>query len=274
VHADAVDPVPQDHRFTNVVGDTTGTPSAVAPRKCRGLPVTSASAYPACATSRKGRSSASSRSIGSGVADTRSAPRDPRSPEFAALVDHIHDVITSSELPDALVTAGVPAPVEDRIEPLPRARSGDVVALVDHLVANSGSGDLFDIAGQTQTPFDRMVPVVKAAEVFELVDTPRRQVVLTALGRRFAAASPEEQKRIRGAKALSLRLFRVTLDLVAAQGGILPREALIRELANQLPTEDPEATFDTLVAWARVGGLLSYSEATQHLTRAGSELPA
>ena len=34
-------------------------------------------------------------------------PRDSRSPEFMKLVDHLHDIITSAELPDVLVTAPV-----------------------------------------------------------------------------------------------------------------------------------------------------------------------
>jgi NitT/TauT family transport system ATP-binding protein len=193
-------------------------------------------------------------------------PRDLRSPELLALVDEIHDVITSTELPDVVVSTAAPQVADDAIEPLPRTRGGEVLALVDHLAAHGGSGDLFQIATRTQTPFDRMVSVVKAAEMLDLVDTPRRLVALTPLGQRFAAGSPEEQKRIWGEQALALRLFRVTRDLIELHGGELPRQELLQEIQNRLPTEDPEATFDTLVAWGRRGGLFAYSEETERLT--------
>src|SRR5512140_671300 len=94
-------------------------------------------------------------------------PRDLRSPELLALVDEIHDVITSAELPDVVVSKAAPHVEDDAIEPLPRTRGGEVLALVDHLAAHGGSGDLFQIATRTQTPFDRMVSVVKAAEMLD-----------------------------------------------------------------------------------------------------------
>ena len=112
--------------------------------------------------------------------------------------------------------------------------------------------------------------MVKAAEMLDLVDTPRRLVVLTPLGQRFAAGSPEEQKRIWGERALALRLFRVTRDLIELHGGELPKKELLQEISNRLPTEDPEATFEILIAWARRGGLFAYSEETERLTRGES----
>ncbi|HVO13504.1 MAG TPA: nitrate/sulfonate/bicarbonate ABC transporter ATP-binding protein [Vicinamibacteria bacterium] len=198
-------------------------------------------------------------------------PRDMRSPEFLALVDQIHDVITSTELPDVVVSSAVPQVTGDVIEPLPHARVGDVVALVDHLVAHGGSADLFQIASRTQTPFDRMVRVVKGAEMLDLVDTPRRMVLLTGLGQRFAAAVPEEQKRIWHDKLLELRLFRVVRDLVELHGGELSREELMQEISNRLPTEDPEQVLETLVGWGRFGGLFAYSEEQGRLTPGEAE---
>jgi NitT/TauT family transport system ATP-binding protein len=193
-------------------------------------------------------------------------PRDLRSPEFLALVDQIHDVITSAELPDVVVSTIAGAVVDDAIEPLPQAKGSDVVALLDYLTTRAGSADLFQLATQTQTPFDRMVRVVKAAEILNLVDTPRRLVVLTPLGQRFAAAPPAEQHRLWRDGILQLRLFKVTQELMALRGGELHKAELLQELSNRLPTEDPETTFDTLVAWARFGGLFNYSEDLGRLT--------
>ena len=187
-------------------------------------------------------------------------PRDMRSPEFLRLVDEIHDVITSAELPDVVVSAPTAAVAEDVIEPLPQVRSGDVVALIDHLDAQGGTAEIFQVAAQTHTPFDLIVRAVKAAEMLDLVDTPKRLVVLTPLGRRFAAAAVDERKHTWAEQTMTLRLFRVTHDLIEQQGGELSREELMHEIGVRLPMEDPDLTFDTLVGWGRFGGLLAYDD--------------
>ena len=158
------------------------------------------------------------------------------------------------------------AVADDTIEPLPQAKGSDVVALLDYLTARAGSADLFQLAAQTQTPFDRMVRMVKAAEMLDLVDTPKRLVVLTPLGQRFAAAPPVDQHRLWREGLLQLRLFKVTRELMELRGGELSRKELLQEISNRLPIEDPETTFDTLVAWARFGGLFNYSEDLGRLT--------
>jgi NitT/TauT family transport system ATP-binding protein len=92
------------------------------------------------------------------------------------------------------------------------------------------------------------------------VDTPKRLVVLTPLGQRFAAGDVDERRRIWREQVMRLRLFRVTRDLVDRNGGELSRKELLREIGTRLPMEDPETTLDILVAWGRFGGLFVYSE--------------
>ncbi len=194
-------------------------------------------------------------------------PRDPRSPEFLRLVDQIHDTITSAELPDVVVTTLTPAVTADTLEPLPHLRGGDVRAFVEYLDAQGGTAEIFQAAAQTQMRFDTMVRVVKAAEMLDLVDTPRRMVVLTPLGRRFVKAEVDERKRIWRARLDDLRLFKITRDLLELHGGELAKEELLQEIASRLPMEDAEQTFETLVSWGRFGGLFTYNEEAAVLMR-------
>src|SRR6202020_15928 len=86
-------------------------------------------------------------------------PRDYRSPEFAALVDQLHDLIMGHELPDVPET---PTPTP-QIEPLPTATSGEVVGLLEFLDARRGKDGVFHIAAETNRQFDEVIYIVQAA---------------------------------------------------------------------------------------------------------------
>ena len=194
-------------------------------------------------------------------------PRDSRSPEFMKLVDHIHDIITSAELPDIHVTTPMPSSSqEDPVEPLPLVQSADILGLLEFLEAQGGTSDLFQVASHTHVPFDRVLTTVKAAEMLDLVDTPKRGVLLTALGKRFVNANMDDRKDLWRAQLLELRLFRVVCQMMELEDGELPKEALLVELATRLPMEDPEQTFETLVGWGRFGELFAYREERGVLT--------
>jgi len=187
-------------------------------------------------------------------------PRDTRSPEFLRLVDQIHDIITSTELPDVVVSAPAEAVAAGGgVEPLPDAQVTDILGLLEFLESRGGSAELFQIAAQTHTPFDRMVRVVKAAEILDLVDTPRRVVLLTPLGQHFVRAEMEERKHIWREQLLKLRLFKV-IDEGLAPGNELPKAEVMQELAARLPMEDAERIFETLLGWGRFGDLFDYDD--------------
>jgi NitT/TauT family transport system ATP-binding protein len=194
-------------------------------------------------------------------------PRDSRSPEFMKLVDHLHDIITSAELPDVHITAPVQsASEEDLVEPLPMVQSADILGLLEFLETQGGTADLFQVASHTQVPFERVLTTVKAAEMLDFVDTPKRAVFLTPLGKHFVNANMDDRKDMWRAKLLELRLFRVVRDMIELEDGELSKETLVQELATRLPLEDPELTFETLVAWGRFGELFAYREERGVLT--------
>ncbi len=184
-------------------------------------------------------------------------PRDYRSPELLRLVDELHDVITGRELPDA----GVPPPGAEPIEPLPDASASEIKGLLEYLDARGGREDVFRISAETNREFGRVITVVKAAEMLDFVDTPRRTVVLEAEGRRFVAAPPAERTAIWHERLLTLRLFR---QLVAAlerePRRRVERDAVLEILAIAMPQEDLERVFATLVRWAQAGDLFDYDE--------------
>ena len=200
------------------------------------------------------------------VENTLPRPRNTRSLEFLRLVDQLHDIITSAELPDIQVSTVEPSVEADIVEPLPCAQNADMLGLLEFLDAQGGTCDLFQVVAHTHVPFEKVLTTVKGLEMLELVDTPKRSVELTPLGRRFVQAGMDERKLIWRDQLLELKLFRVVQELMDLREGDLSKEELIQEIAGRLPMEDPELTFETIVAWGRFGELFAYREERGVLT--------
>ena len=193
-------------------------------------------------------------------------PRDARAADFTWLLDHLHDIVTSAELPDVSVSAPSAAVARDVVEPLPAAQAADILGLLEYLEAQAGACDLFQVAQETQGPFVEVLTTVKAAEMLGFVDTPQRLVQLTPLGRRFVQEGMEERKALWRAELVKLGLVRALQRMIEANGGELSREQAVAEMQARLPRENAERTFDTLVNWARFGGLFSYREDARALS--------
>jgi NitT/TauT family transport system ATP-binding protein len=188
-------------------------------------------------------------------------PRDYRAPAVLGLVDQLHDIITRTELPDVPPAAAGPAPA--LFEPLPEAQAGEVVGLLEYLDARGGRDDVFRIAADTVREFGHVIRVVKAAEMLDFVDTPKRLVVLDREGQRFVQASPEGRKAIWRERLLNLRLFRDVRDALLRQPGHpVDRDFVLETIVLNMPQEDHDKVFDTFVDWARYGDLFAYDEDT------------
>ena len=133
-------------------------------------------------------------------------PRDYRSPQLLSLVDHLHEVITGAELPDA-PPAQASKPGMRPFEPLPEATSSEIVGLLEYLDARGGKQEVFRIAAETNRAFDQIIRVVRAAEMLDLVDTPRRIVQLEPEGLKFVKAGPRTARSSGGRRLLKLRLY-------------------------------------------------------------------
>lgn len=94
-------------------------------------------------------------------------------------MDQLHDIITSAELPDVTVSTVEPTVDSDVLEPLPPAQSNDILGLLEYLETQGGTSDLFHVSAATHVPFEKVLASVKAAEMLDFVDTPKRQVIFT-----------------------------------------------------------------------------------------------
>jgi NitT/TauT family transport system ATP-binding protein len=193
-----------------------------------------------------------------------SYPRDPRDRAFVRLVQEIHAVITESEMPDAqprpegaLGGTAQAGASRNGWEALPAAGASEVVGVLEALDDRGGHENVFVLANLLGVDFGRILNVVKAAELLDFVDTPRQDVLLTALGRTFLAASVPERKRIFGRQVEELHVFRdITERLQRAERNELDEDVLLTSFAIQLPYEDSQRMLATLVNWGRHAEIL------------------
>jgi NitT/TauT family transport system ATP-binding protein len=139
-----------------------------------------------------------------------------------------------------------------------------MLGLLEILADNGGEMDLFAVDAMTEWDFGRTIAVVKAAELLDLVDTPKRQVILSPEGARLVKASPADRKALWREHVLRLRLFRdVEAALAVQPEHRVDRDFVLELIAVNMPNEDYEAMFDTFVGWARFADLFSYDEASE-----------
>ncbi len=192
-------------------------------------------------------------------------PRDYRSSQLLTLVDQLHEIITGSELPD--VPAAIAAGGTDYIEPLPEVSTSEIIGLLEYLDARGGKQDVFRIASDTNQEFGRVIAVVKAAEMLNFVDTPKRMVILDPDGKRFVQASPEERKTLWREQLLKLHLFGEIYQMLKRQPEHeIDRELVLETIIMHVPHENYEKIFNTLIRWSRFGELLSYDDTTDRIT--------
>jgi NitT/TauT family transport system ATP-binding protein len=200
------------------------------------------------------------------VPNNLARPRDYRSPQVLGLVDQLHEIITRAELPDLPAAVTVP-PAAAAIEPLPEADASEIVGLLEYLDARGGRADLFRIASDTNREFGHVIAIVKAAELLDFVDTPKRMVQLEPEAQRFLKANPEDRKAIWRGQLLKLRLFHDTYEVLRRQPNhAIDRDILLETIILHMPQENYERVFDTIIRWARFGDLFAYDESSETIS--------
>jgi len=193
-------------------------------------------------------------------------PRDTKSPEFQRLVSIIHESITTMTLPDLppeLPVTGQPVSrARSRMESIPLVAVGQILGLLSILNDSPELSNIYDISHTIGREFGETIAIVKAAEILELVDTPKDQVLLTELGRRFVEADRDRRRQLFADQVFKLRIFHIVIALLEEYQEV-EAEKVIADIAAALPYDNPEKTFETMIAWGRYAGLMDCNPKTR-----------
>src|ERR1700756_1694491 len=193
-------------------------------------------------------------------------PRNSNHPEFQRLMKVIHDTITQQALPD-LPPEPPPGPgkpiskARARMESIPTVGVNQILGLISILHDSPDLDNIYDVSDEIGKDFGETIAIVKAAEILEFVNTPKDEVHLTDLGKRFFESDRQTRKTIFAEQVQKLRLFHIILSYLEVQEEV-SAETVMHDIAAALPYENPEKILKTMVAWGRYAGLMDFNANT------------
>jgi NitT/TauT family transport system ATP-binding protein len=183
-------------------------------------------------------------------------PRDEHSPDFLALIQKLHALITQSALPSEPAHATANRVPE---QTLPNVTLGSTIGLLE-VLENEGGLELFDLTRHVDIELSQLLLVIKAAELLGWATTPGGRVEMTAEGRRFIAADINTRKHLLNVILRGLFIFEFIANALKASADHEINEAVVlRRLSLSFPHERPQIVLRTVVAWARYAELFKYS---------------
>jgi NitT/TauT family transport system ATP-binding protein len=210
-------------------------------------------------------------------------PRDVNSKPFAAMVDQVHAAITALVLPDEPAehiaapafdagsdqAVGAPesapgrpaAPASARVESIPNVPVETIVGLLEIIEDAQETINVFDLSARIGKEFGETIATVKAAEMLDLVDTPKDDVLMTQFGWYFLAAPGPARKTLFRQAIMKLRLFQMlTTRLAESPDGRINADSVLEELGTLLPYDQPAKLLETLIAWGRYAELIDFDQ--------------
>ena len=144
---------------------------------------------------------------------------------------------------------------------LPQIGISEILGLVELLIAKGGREDIYKLAAELKMEFGQTLTVIRGAELLGLVNTPGGDVVIEALGEKMSRSKINERKLIIKSQLEKLPIFsKVILLLKEDENHEITRDQILEKLAQMIPNENSEQTFDTMVNWGRYAELFGYND--------------
>ena len=193
-------------------------------------------------------------------------PRDSKDPEFQRLVSIIHDTLTTLNLPDLppeVPVAGQPiSKGRSRMESIPLVPVGQILGLLSMMNDTPELTNIYDISDEIGKEFGETISIVKAAEILEFIETPKQNVRFTDLGKKFVNADRHGRRAIFAEQVYKLRLFHIIIALLMENEEV-EEAKIIKDIGSALPYDNPEKTFQIMIAWGRYAGLMDFNAKTR-----------
>jgi NitT/TauT family transport system ATP-binding protein len=186
-------------------------------------------------------------------------PRDEHHPDFVALIEKLHALITQTALPIGPASSEIAGVGKRPIQSIPGISLSSVIGLLE-VLENEGALEFFELSRQVHVELHQLLLVVKAGELFHWVTTPGGRVEMTAEGRTFLAADITTRKQLFNTTLRGLFVFDLIVQaLKKSTRNEVDETVILGQLAQLFPHERPQRILAAVVAWARYAELFKYS---------------
>ncbi len=195
-------------------------------------------------------------------------PRDEDSVPFSRMVSRIHALITETMMPDVQKPETVvrTAVKESALQVLPDVQISEMIGLLESIQDEGGMADIFALSQTIGKDFGQTLYLVKAAELLNLVDTPKQTVILTEFGKRFVEGDVNVRKGMLHDLFSGLRIVQQVGDLLKQSETLrLPVEVIEQKVAEWLPNENPKSVLHVLISWGRFSEVFGYNDDAKEL---------
>lgn len=200
-------------------------------------------------------------------------PRDEHHPDFQALIETVHGMITQTVFPTP--TPPHPAAALDpmAVQPIPAVSLSTAIGLLE-VLENEGSLELFALGRQVDLELAQLLLVIKAGEMLGWITTAGGRVAMTSEGRGFLAADIVTRQKKLNTTLQGLFIFdRITTLLRGAANHTVDEADVLTQFALIFPHERPHRLLKTVVSWARYAELFRYSSTRRALYLVHPERP-
>jgi len=190
-------------------------------------------------------------------------PRDRKSSDFVAVIDHTYKILTQPEVQDVQPSQaagfGTPAP-RLKFQMLPHARPGSIAGLLELLADRAGSDDLYHLADDLAMEVDDLLPIVEAAALLGFAKLAEGDTEITAEGRGFAEADILNRKVLfREAALKNVSILRQIDSVLRTKSDHTIQDELFRDILDKHFSEDEaQRQFETALHWGRYSEIFDY----------------
>ena len=146
------------------------------------------------------------------------------------------------------------------IPPIPNARIGSIVGLLETLNDHGGKVDIYKLSQSLHFELDDLMPITEASEMLGFVNIESGDIEFADLGRKVIDGDENAKKAIfRQQMIVNVPLAnRIAVDLERQDDHRLGREKILAFLKYSFSPEESEKQVSTVVDWARYAELFDY----------------
>jgi NitT/TauT family transport system ATP-binding protein len=204
-------------------------------------------------------------------------PRDRRSADFEALVDHIYRIMTGRATdtegqPEPVIEPGLASPTD---LPLPHVTPGGLAGLLEILNSRGGSADLPELSRFLTFEIDDLLPIVDAAELLGFAEVADADIHLTPAGKEWVEADILHSKELFAdvARQRAPLVRAILRALESTKDHTLNERFFLDLLGRGFSEEEARAQLETAIGWGRYGELFEYDADDGELIHTSAESP-